>query len=287
MKAQQENAYYKYRPLYQYGASGREAHPFTRSILTDGKIFYAAPKDFNDPFDCNLKVHVRDSTDTEWEAYCDALTKKYGAATADMAKLKAGKLWRVNPLLSDSIGNETLRINYEESSVFCLSKKPNSIPMFSYYADSHKGIAVEFQFSDVEIPCGIARDDLNHQGVPYGGKIILGDVKYPTSYPELNYHRLYDTPALLENLLFTKHHEWRHEEEVRIFRRGVPAGAVEFDKKSVSRVIFGCNTTADDVEMVRCWLANRATDVALAKAERATDRFDLVVTDFDTVKAPV
>ena len=67
-------AYYKYRPLYQISANGKpEPHPFTRSIFEKAEIYYSAPKDFNDPFDCNLRLHTNGSTNAQWEAYFDKL----------------------------------------------------------------------------------------------------------------------------------------------------------------------------------------------------------------------
>lgn len=280
-----KTAYYKYRPLYQIGSTGSpEPHPFTKSIFEKAEIFYSAPKHFNDPYDCNLKLHVRDSTDAEWENYCDQLVAQYPAEKAKMDRVKSGKLWRTNPSLTENVGTATHQENYEQSSIFCLSKKGNSIPMFSYYADSHKGIAIEFQFSDDEVPCGIPFNELNHRGVPYAGKIVLRDVEYPDTFPELNYHRLYGKDQLVRSLMFTKHHKWSHEEEFRIFRRKVPASSVQFEKRLLTRVIFGSKTTQDDVDLVKSWLLNWPSDIVLAKAETAIDQFELVIKDFDLVK---
>lgn len=281
--------YYKYRPLYQHGACGiREPHPFTKSIFEKAEFFYSAPKDFNDPFDCNLKLHVDDSTDAEWEEYFDQLIEQHPGKMGNLKNLKAQKIWATNPKFKDSVGVDTHKAHYEESSVFCLSKKVDSIPMFSYYADNHCGIAMEFQFSRTEIPCGIPFGDLADRANWYQRKIVVGDVKYPTSYPELNYHRLYGrADQLIQNIIFTKHHEWSHEEEFRIFRRRVPAAAVAFDRSLLTRVIFGCKAGQDEVDLVKSWLVGWPSDVILAKAETANARFELKINDFDIVKASV
>ena len=71
-----KNLYYKYRHLYHIGAKGSsEPHPFTQSIFENAEIYYAKPKDFNDPFDCNLKLHVKGSSDEDWEGYFNKLAK--------------------------------------------------------------------------------------------------------------------------------------------------------------------------------------------------------------------
>jgi hypothetical protein len=198
--------------------------------------------------------------------------------------VKKNKAWKTNPAFVGNVGKEQIKIHYLDSSVLCLAKKANSIPMFAYYADAHTGIAIEFNFSENEIPCGIVFNSFGTGGVPYGGKVTFGDVDYPLSFPELNYHRLRNTSALVRNLIFTKSQDWAHEQEFRIFRRNVAQSAVAFDRKIISRVIFGYRTTTADVDLVRSWLKNWPSDVVLSKAAAAVDRFDLVVSDFDVVK---
>lgn len=281
-----KTAYYKYRPLYQESNDGRKPHPFTQTIFEKAEIYYSTPNDFNDPYDCNLKLHVADSTDAEWAEYCDKLATQHPHRKAQMEDVKTRKLWQTEPALSEEVGNETHKTNCE-SSVFCLSKKPNSIPMFSYYADNHRGIAIEFQFSNEEVPSGIPIGAPAHPENLHGIEIIFEDVKYTSTFPELNYHRLYGKHQLVTNLIFTKHHEWSHEKEMRVFRFGVPASKVRFDKNALTRVIFGCKSTQDDVDLVRSWIIDWPSDVIFAKVEMATSQFALEVKNFGSVKSNV
>jgi len=155
--------------------------------------------------------------------------------------------------------------------------------LISYYADSHRGIAIEFSFCDWEIPCGIPCGDPACPDTWYERKIVFRDVEYPPTYPELNYHKVYGTDQLLRSLLFTKHHEWAHEQEFRILRRKVPASSVQFDRNLLTRVIFGCRTVSEDVALIRSWLVAWPSEIILSKAETASDQFDLRINDFDTV----
>jgi hypothetical protein len=278
--------YYKYRALYTQDDKGNKViHPFTESIFTRGEIYYGAPVDFNDPFDCNLKINVDNSTDAEWEGYIDDLLAEHPGLSGELILIKSGQLWKTNPALSNDIGKEQHQNHYIDSSVYCLARKANSIPMFSYYADSHAGIAIQFSFSDREIPCGFSFNPTTSGGPLYGGKIVIGDVDYPTALPELNYHRIRKTDRLVRHLIFTKSHEWAHEEEFRIFRRKVAKSSVPFERSLITKVIFGCKTSDADVNLVKSWLKNWPADVILAKAEPATDRFELVIRDFELVKA--
>ena len=280
-----KNQYYKYRSLYLPGnGNAKLVDTHTESIFSKAEIYFGVPTDFNDPFDCNLRTHVDNSTDAEWEAYLDEMMVLSPVSKAKLLQIKTGKLWKTNPALAADVGKDQQRKHYSESSVLCLAKKRNSIPMFSYYADRHCGIAIEFSFSDQEVPCGFTSQPTMPGGKPYDGKVVFRDVEYPPAFPELNYHRIRNSDRLVRHLLFTKSLEWSHEKEFRIFRRGIPKSAVSFDPKLLTGVIFGCKTESADIGLVKSWLKGWPSDVILSKAEPATDKFELLVNDFDIVK---
>ena len=282
-------SYFKYRPLYHTKPDGtREAHPFTKSIIERAEIYFAAPKDFNDPFDCDMRLHANGATDSEWEEHFNRMLLEYPQFRQNIEIVIRNKLWNTKPEVRESLGRDMHERIRNESSVFCLSRKGNSIPMFSYYADSHRGIAVQFSFSELETPCGYSVQKLLSPDRPYGKiTVVFSDVEYTESFPELNYFRLRGTTKLTENLFLKKHKDWEHEEEYRILRHIVPAGSVAFDKKLLVRIIFGCKTNQQDMDLVKGWLQGWPSDVVLAKATQATDRFELKIDDVETVKATV
>ncbi|PQJ27447.1 DUF2971 domain-containing protein [Rubritalea profundi] len=268
--------YYKYRPLYS-DRRHKTPHEFTKSIIKSSELYYATPNTFNDPFDCNLKLHTDDSTDKEWIDYIDSMIVQYPQNKKKLVTVKRKKSWgRVG-----AIGENTAKSIYEDSSVLCLSKRPDSIPMFSYYADDHYGIAIELQFSDIEVPCGIPYGDLSDPSNLYERTIIFRDVEYPLTIPELNYHRLYGSEKLLTNLIFSKFKEWNHEDEFRIFRRNMAESSVKFPQKMLTRIIFGSRTGQDEIDLVKTWLSARTNPVILAKIEPSKKDFSLNIVDFE------
>ncbi len=154
--------------------------------------------------------------------------------------------------------------------------------MFSYYADDHYGIAVELQFSDFDVPCGIPCGDPNDVSSLYGRSIVFRNVEYLSNVPELNYHRLYGKHQLIFSLIFTKFEDWKHEKEFRIFRRNVAAGAVKFPERMLTKIIFGARTGKDEVDMVKSWLGSRTHPVVLSKIEPSKSNFALEVNDIET-----
>ena len=282
-----KKSYFKYRPLYHIKPDGtREAHPFTKSIFERAEIYFAAPKDFNDPFDCDMRLHTNGTTDLEWEEHFKLMLSEHPESRQQIEFVIKNKLWNTEPSVKEQFGRDAYDRIRNKSSVFCLSRKGNSIPMFSYYADSHRGIAVQFSFCELETPSGYSVQKLLSPDRPYGKiTVIFSDVEYTKSFPELNYFRLRNTTKLTENLFLQKHKDWEHEEEYRIFRHNVPAGNVAFDKKLLVRVVFGCKTNQQDMDLVKGWLKGWPFDVVLAKAAQETDKFELKIVDVETVKA--
>lgn len=281
--SQKKNKYYKYRSIYS-DRSRREPHKFTQSIIQSRSLFYATPSSFNDPFDCNLKLHVNDSTDEEWIGYLDDMIAINPKDGSKLSEVKNRRLWVSDPRLRD-IGRDANRKHYEDSSVLCLSRRPDSIPMFAYYGDDHYGVVIELEFADDEYPCGIPYGDPSERENLYDRKVVAHNVKYASKIPELNYHRMYKTTQMVENILFTKFDGWKHEEEFRIFRRGVSASAVQFPPAMLTRIIFGARTTGNDIALVKQWLAAHGDPVILAKAEVSSVDFKLDIKDFETFRA--
>jgi len=254
----------------------------TRRLIQDKSLWYATPNSFNDPFDCNMKLHVDDSKNEDWEGYLQKAIENYGDPAGRLKHFMANKTWDKVPWNKDGDGS-TFDTHHNKSSVLCLSKKNNSIPMFSYYADEHKGFCAEFTFGIEQVPCGFEFNDRNARGTPYAGKIIFKDVIYQDNYPDLNYHRNYGNPALVDKLIFTKHADWRHEKEYRIFRRGVAAATVTYPDEMLTGIVFGCRATSTDIDTVKTWLACRTTPVTIYRATQTEKSYDLEIEQIDLI----
>lgn len=275
-----KKTYYKYRPLLS-DRINRIPYDSTRRLIESRELYYAVPSSFNDPYDCNLRLHTADSTDHDWSRYMDSMVTQYPSRAKKIAQAKKSKIWKTSPE-AFNFGEDIHRKLYEDSSALCLSKKADSIPMFSYYADSHHGIAVELTFADDEIPCGIPCGDTSNPDQLYQRKIVFNDVEYSLTFPELNYHRLHGSRQLVKSLIFTKLDDWKHEEEFRVFRRGVAASAVTFPPSMLTRIIFGVRSIPEDIELVKQWLTGHRSPVVLSKAEALPNKFGLSIVDFET-----
>jgi hypothetical protein len=111
--------------LFKYRSITEHSRPYTSRIITDSHIYYAAPKQFNDPFDCQFCVNMNGSP-----------LSAFGLSKRDEIKAYAEK-W-----LLDGTNNNV--------SVLSLTEVNDNILMWSHYADSHAGICLELTFQTSE-----------------------------------------------------------------------------------------------------------------------------------------
>jgi hypothetical protein len=262
--------YFKYRSL---------TDPHTEDIFEKRELWYSAPKDFNDPFDCNLPLNCDGLSDKEIEDAHVGIAKIMGRplSSDELNEMTdTVKSERINPLLV-----KWQKDCYVDSSVCCFSHLGDSIQMFSYYADGHKGICIEFSFSVLDRPTGISVA----QQLFGSARIVPFDVCYQKKFPELNFLKLsaLGPEKMAKNLIGVKARRWVHEKEFRIFRDLLPAGAVPFAPKILKRVILGAKTGDKEMDLVKGWLKEWPTPVVLSKAKADTKAFKLNIRDIETV----
>lgn len=97
------------------------------SSLREGYLFHSNFNDFNDPFDCNIKL-------------------------IDFEKLGKSK--------KDKSLEKTIRERFPNIGICCFSRIHDSILMWSHYANNHKGFCIEFYSN--KRPIGINPLDVNY-----------------------------------------------------------------------------------------------------------------------------
>ncbi|MEX1014802.1 MAG: DUF2971 domain-containing protein [Candidatus Paceibacterota bacterium] len=197
---------YKYQPI----------NKLVLSNLAGSKLWFAKPNVFNDPFEFRIK---RDS------------------------KRGLDKLREENPHLeniSDENILEKVRKGYEqkirEMGVCCFTEVPDSIQMWAYYADAHRGICLGFSGKDKRTK----KDDALHP------------VYYKKEYPEPDYGNVWHLDGLA-NILFTKEKAWEHEKEYR--RIIVDGNKLEDYTGTLNKIIFGIRTIESDKALIQTILS--------------------------------
>lgn len=197
-------------------------------------LWFSKPKFFNDPFDCNMEVI------------------KYYNNFLNSINTIAEKA-------DDLIINGT-----KEFGICCFSETNNNIHMWSHYADSHKGICIEYDSSEFnDYFSQLLKCRCYLKPVDYKVKLINldGDIEWTKHSEFSEYKRIAsiikdpkELDVLFEKLLLQKNEGiWSNERELRLIIGGLarqnnkdrelPFGyKIPFRRDMIKGVIFGVNT---------------------------------------------
>lgn len=212
-------------------------------LLTDKKIesfkenylWFSKPRFFNDPFDCNLEVI---------KYYNDFLN-------------------RINSVVDKA--EDLLINNTKEFGICCFSESNDNIHMWSHYADSHKGVCVEYDSSNFEDYFSqLLQSRCNLRPVDYRKQLINldGDIEWKIHQEYTEFKRFAsivknpkELDLLFEKILLQKNKEiWSTEKELRLIIGGLArqnnkdkelnAGyKIPIKRSIVKSIIFGVNAS--------------------------------------------
>ena len=253
--------------LYRYCGIHRFDFPSpAQSLLTQGKMFFASPADFNDPFDCKFRMRFEASPEERQRFAFEVARDKAPPGTPEHLLKEVARRFS-NTEAYDLAAKRFANRIYNTVGVLCFSTKRDNILMWSHYAEMHKGICLEFRRAE-------ALDDT----LP---------VNYSVEYPVMDFFEIEtklqcDDAAgraaakkFIELIYLTKASQWKYEDEWRLVdpRRG--RGLHEFPTNLLSGIIFGCRTTEQDRERVRGWLQQASATATLYQARVDDSEFRL------------
>ncbi|MGE7689645.1 DUF2971 domain-containing protein [Lysinibacillus sp. NPDC097214] len=218
--------------LYKY----RAVDDYTLSNLKDDLVWCSRADTFNDPFDSgvtkNISVHYEQAKKHLIKGFCASYRLDY-QPILEISKpldLESTQKFLINMLqeagaevpqnLIDKM-HETVQSTLDgtidlfenhlekmnelfQKRVYasCFSEEPLSILMWSHYADNNKGICLEYNFSDIELPSYLTYD--------------IHPVRYTDSLIDLT---LYENATHIRKALLAslnKSKDWEYEKEWRI-----------------------------------------------------------------------
>ena len=137
----------------------------------------------------------------------------------------------------------------KQVGVECFTQSPTDILMWSYYADKHTGVCVEYDFSKLFTSCANS---------------FLFPVNYSENRPLLDIQNLYDPvtqkvrndriaeafPSVMKSWI-TKSKEWEREKEWRLITFPIKSDSERLVKLPIaSRIITGINITDENYRLV-------------------------------------
>ncbi|HQS18238.1 DUF2971 domain-containing protein [Reyranella sp.] len=244
-----------------------------RIILQSRSLRWSTPALFNDPYDTQFDLHVdgeieevrRLSLEKLWEAwyseapYIPHPGNIHGQLIAQFRE-KFPRMTREEfaaemiPAIDEGFERATralpsvhqeIRSLLAKSKILCQSSVWDSLPMWSYYADNHRGVVLCFKVvPELDSPWEAARPVLYSDVMPR-----MGDVEF---FSDLSAGLTsLDPKILVDRIVYTKAAEWAHEREWRLQAGSGrnPDAAFEdipFHPLELDAVILGCAMLPDD-----------------------------------------
>jgi hypothetical protein len=233
--------------------------------LKNQGLYFAGPKNFNDPFDCSIdanlifkyknKLKKLHSQFLNESSNKEEFIRVYGKNPNEEFKKSL-----VKPLKTTFSDIKENMIN--NKGISCFSKTNKNILMWSHYSDCHKGFCLEF--------------DTNFD--PFNkARRVKYDTKYPTF--DISSVVLRDNPDQILDVFLTKHLSWKYEEEWRIFHNQVNT-FYGYPKESLTGIYFGAEMPYAHIEIIALIILGQNPDVNLYKSTKNPSSFSV---DFEKV----
>jgi hypothetical protein len=170
-----------------------------------------------------------------------------------------------------------LRGYAETSKVLCMSEVGDSLLMWAYYAEQHRGVVLRFRaIKELDSmflaakPVHYAKDMPRLFDEEFMSDLLVG--KAMTSADQI-----------ANKTIYTKAVEWAHEKEWRLnagsgWKPTEPYEDVNFFKPELDGVIFGCATPPATIEEISAMARAMYPDAELLRATKHDRQFRLVLT---------
>jgi len=240
-------------------------------ILTNNTVYCSRPSDFNDPWDCRPYFNAGQLDDpTEMQKHIDwavRICRRDGRMSEpDIARMQVQL--RDRNIAAELIGRitvETQRAVLNRYRVYCLGPDVGNQLMWAHYADSHRGICLEFNVMNDVICCAL-------------------EVQYFAEFPMTRPY----SGDLAENLLplLAKSDVWKYEREYRLVAQDAANatahetlfavdGFLKLPEGALQAIIVGCE---GDYAAVRDVVRKCRSEISLKRATKVDNRYALEIT---------
>lgn len=230
------------KSLFKYYPIGKNQ----LNALAQGKLWYAKPASFNDPFDTRFYIDGRVYT-YEQELDANKLKEVFGNDMSDAIVTKKVSL---------KSKLETFKKEIEELGILSLASSNKNLLMWSHYGDEHYGMCLEF---------------VRESGNKLANDIETRPIHYTDNHPTLTPKALLDSDKKMSSkrrILYAKSKHWEYEDE---WRHIVEAGNQLYPWPApLKAVYFGCKVEMQDINLVQKIINNKKVKYYKADLNKST-----------------
>ncbi len=242
--------------LYKYGSLNEHSEV----LFSTPQVWFSAPSQLNDPFECRPWLTFECNKD-EFVGKFSKLLKDKRFLTKEESTEKAIEIYlqgrHHDPYVCEEFRWDIAQMLENKIGLYCLSRIPDSILMWSHYGHEHEGYCLEFEATDHTVMFGEAQP-----------------VLYSDSYPIVEYFK---TPKekQIDLVFLTKYKSWAYEQEWRIinFRDGL--GLCQYPAELLKSVTFGLRMPDAQKTLIREWVRQRGHFVQFFEAVQGTRTFSI------------
>lgn len=252
------------RYLYRYRSLDGASKARVRDSILNSIHYFSSPKAFNDPFDCR-PVFQFNATKAEIIKYYEGVIARQAPHLSREQRRTEARTRMADPRI-DPRNPKNLENFYQlydqmvtsKIGVLCLSACSNDILMWSHYANSHRGICLQFY----------AQGNTFETSQP---------VRYKEMRPAVNpVSQSHD--EMLDHAIFTKADHWKYEQEWRLIQyKKQGAGIYSTPSEALVGVILGAQILDEDKRDVLDWISARAQPTKVYQAKVSLTRFALKI----------
>jgi hypothetical protein len=223
-----------------------------------GSIYWAAPIEFNDPFDCAPKYLA--PTGKVRKQLINRVSKQVGYGTNRAERRNhARQLQKIPKADFEANFRNGMDEVLKQSAVYSLSTDPTNILMWSHYAESHSGVCLRFK------------------GRKLFEQFLTGHwVTYEEERPKVQIGA--ETEAsLLRKILFTKAKPWAYEAEWRIVHYKGGRGVRRLEPGILDGVILGARVNATTEEAILAAIHRSGRPIEVMRAIEDRDEYRLTI----------
>lgn len=248
--------------LYKYRSIFGEQREWAKDIVANSRLYWTAPAQFNDPFDCQPVMDAKASK-LRKEAYARRTLRQFGRHLSKKDRKNAVRVAVARP--SSDLEAQLTGLQQQlrtQVGICSLAARPDDTLMWTHYSDAHRGICLEFDAHAEQGPN------------PF---FLAYPVIYTADRPVLNLFAHERDASLIDKVLLSKADYWAYEREWRLVdQRGGP-GLHAFAPAALTAVILGAAISDFDRDEVLEWCSARRQPVEIKRARMDDRHYRLVI----------
>ncbi len=240
---------------------------YQKTILSERIVFMAPPSSFEDKKDCKIIKRFDLMTEEDiFNKYVSMSKRKNPSWTISQHKEHAAE-WTVKSPMKDPLHIKATQDHYFQEfdkrfGVLSLTAIPSNYQMWTKYSDNGKGFCVGFNSLELFKFLG-------------GG----GKVNYCNKLPDI----FHDDSMEVEHFkqVFSKEMKWKFEEEYRTYKfyrepASIKDRQIKIPSSAFKEVIFGWNTSKENVEEIMQSCANQNLNIKFKKIYLEDEKIGIV-----------